>query len=1013
MILPDITNSIFYLAQNNTAGCSGIFPTITNLIQKGDLLGLTKSDTFLATLNKILSGIAYLGFLLLNWAINVFRESSIIYLDADSLTSAWRQIIFFVNIFALFMIIAIALLNALRINIQTYAIKKTLPNLIAGIIFANLSFLFCLAILDFNDVLASFFLYTAGGADKVAKDLMHLLTFQQYSQDTLFGPGIGKVSDQIVCDYTSASIVAIGLTAVVNFSPEAIAFVLIGIALLTILFLMLPAILFGILAIIMLIRRIIVFVLIALAPLGVLFYFFPATRGIGEKWLNTYVQWVFIPAVVFFIVSLATIFVNANFNLTTGIQTPIPAEQIDQTVSQMAQEAAEEAVGIGDNTWFGQLVDAAKKLIGQQSVVQFKKLSTYRPYENISVLDANLISAVDHVFFNVAHAQTAPAPSPSDPPSGGGGEGGGGGTDPGATPSKIDVETFFKYLIGIGILLASIYIPFTTGSIGTGIVNSIAAFAGGPVAKEGLARLGNLTGISGLERVLPGAISSTIPKSTVSKDLMGIAGSALTGSNKMSSQDLNNQWNFLRTPQALAAYNGPDGVRQQMVRTNQMRKEFFDQEMTKQAGKGSGDLINQLKGLDANGDVQNFLNQRPLRDPSKLNEIGALFKTLDNRAKNNDDLSARKFIEEQAGLTNKNFAGSPELLKMNQFESLHDAIDKVIKDPSTRQGLKDEFSSTGQITKASNNEISQIMNIAKENFGEQPWPPVTENGRVLSLDKAHQEFNQAVTGQTMNNYKANSAPTNNQPLRAIRKQINAGDFDAAIKTANANGLGGMAAQIGRNVRRSSAERAKFDISLDNMIKSNDSLQNQTPISMKASDHMTDIMSKLADAKKKNNLDDIAKYTAYSGIVGDHEAKINTLKKDPKSFNAIQDVIMKKGGQFTNQKELDLKNVLNEIPKSVSPEYVQQIMPEVKITNTSHPYDQIAGNTDIESLLKTRFNYIAHETPSSGTTTIIKEVGSSSPPPAANTQTIINEVTPPATPPPSFDNIEPPKFNPLK
>jgi|GEM_PF-2843134 len=958
MFLAEHINSFFHIV----ADCEGLVGYILNLIQKaGDVggLDLANTDAYLNVLNDILSAGAYLGMIWLNWAINVMHDASIVQLDETSIIGAWRQIIFFVNVFALFMLIAIALLNALRINIQTYAVKKTLPNLIAGIIMANLSYLFCLALLDLNDVLSSFFLYTAGGPKEVVGKVVELLLGA--NPETLgfeIGEKVGSLSEDIVCNYTGLIMAALGIGVGINATAGALKFVLIGLVFVTLVFLFLPALLFGLLAIILLARRLVVFVLIALAPLGFLFYFFPATRGLGEKWLNTFIQWVFMPAVIFFILSIGTIFVGVNFNLFEGVDGP-PLEESIETISDVGDDLGQQAENtvaqgiwdlIHDYTPIGTIYDVADIVING---AQQTPLIRHTNPDKFTILNLDNQTAYTFNIFDTAFAQEGEGE--------GGGEGGATATSEGS--DEIDFGYFIQYIFGLALVLAAISMPFTTGALGSSIVNTIASFAGGPLAKSGMQALGGLTGISGLEGVLPEAATKGLAKAKgISKDLLGISGSALTtGSSKMGSMDLANQWNFLRTPQAQAAYGGPEGVRQQMTRTNQMRKEFFDQEMLKQAGKGTNDILGQLNALDANGDVGNFLNGRPLKDPSKLNEIGALMKTLDNKAKSNIDpsqyLPARKFIEENAGHTNKFFEGNPEKLSMNQFESVNKAIDNVVKDPSVNQALKAEFANTGSLSSASSSDIDQIMVQAKANYGEQPWPPTTASSRQLSLDDAHKEFKQSVGQQMLNNYKANSGAVNNKPLRLIKKQINAGEYDAAIKTANANNLGGMATHMkGLN----SADRLKFSASLDNMIDNNDLLQNQTPISMKASDHMSDIMAKLEDAKSKNNIDDINKYTAQSNIVGYHQSKIDALKQNKPSFDKVKTVIQTKGGNFSSQKDIDLKSILNEIPKSVNKEYVQQIMPEVKVTNYENPYENVANSPDIESLLKTRLNYIAQE-----------------------------------------------------
>ncbi|TSC94423.1 MAG: Uncharacterized protein Athens101428_280, partial [Candidatus Berkelbacteria bacterium Athens1014_28] len=70
----------------------------------------------------------------------------------------WQQVMNIVNSLVLAAFIFIAFMNILRIQLDSYAVKKILPTFIMAVILANFSFLIARILLDFSNVFTSYFL---------------------------------------------------------------------------------------------------------------------------------------------------------------------------------------------------------------------------------------------------------------------------------------------------------------------------------------------------------------------------------------------------------------------------------------------------------------------------------------------------------------------------------------------------------------------------------------------------------------------------------------------------------------------------------------------------------------------------------------------------------------------------------------------------------------------------------------------------------------------------------------
>ncbi|MFA4930249.1 MAG: type IV secretion system protein [Patescibacteria group bacterium] len=262
-----------------------------------------------AIAQQIISWLSILG-TFSKLAANVVENSQYVSLENNQLETGWGYAIFFVNIIAIFVLIAIALANALRLNIETYAIKKTLPALIAGFIIANFSLLLCKALLDVGDLMIVE-LNTIFGGDIINKVLNTTIGIDLSGTNT-------NMLNAFIDRFSSTDLNTIVL-AVNNIGDEAelAELKLIINLLIAAFFYSLPCLAIIVLAFVSIIRNIILYILIVLAPLGIILLFFPPSKAIGEKWLNYFLTWNFILPIIFFILGLSTIFsptVDVNDN---------------------------------------------------------------------------------------------------------------------------------------------------------------------------------------------------------------------------------------------------------------------------------------------------------------------------------------------------------------------------------------------------------------------------------------------------------------------------------------------------------------------------------------------------------------------------------------------------------------------------------------------------------------------------------------------------------------------------
>lgn len=198
----------------------------------------------------------------------------------EQVKTVWQTLINLVNSFIIILLIVTAFSQILRLNINTYGIKKILPTLIFAIIAANFSFLFCRLLIDVANVLVGAFLE----ADK-AKSLA----------DSAFGDASWASASTMNVKEAIASGGQWGQVLWFVFA-QLIVFA--------------TAIIILILAYLFMIRLWVIYFLVALSPLGFMAIVLPQTKGIFNQWWSNFLKWAFMPVVSVFWLWLGGVWVG-------------------------------------------------------------------------------------------------------------------------------------------------------------------------------------------------------------------------------------------------------------------------------------------------------------------------------------------------------------------------------------------------------------------------------------------------------------------------------------------------------------------------------------------------------------------------------------------------------------------------------------------------------------------------------------------------------------------------------
>lgn len=174
--------------------------------------------------------------------------------------SAWQAMRGAINIILILALLLISFSNILRINIDTYAVKKALPNLVIGVVLANASFLIIRYMADISSVAVQFFVERTGSG-----------TFSVFVSQTLTNIGVNAIE----------TIKAVATLPIINIL---IVLVMTIIALVGILWL----------AFLLYFRLVAIYLLTILAPLAFVAYGIPGFDKYFKQWWQQFIKWLFI-----------------------------------------------------------------------------------------------------------------------------------------------------------------------------------------------------------------------------------------------------------------------------------------------------------------------------------------------------------------------------------------------------------------------------------------------------------------------------------------------------------------------------------------------------------------------------------------------------------------------------------------------------------------------------------------------------------------------------------------------
>ncbi len=171
---------------------------------------------------------------------------------------AWQSIRVIINILLVIALLLISFSNILHINIDTYTIKKALPNLIIGVILANASFFVIRLFADVASATVQLFL-----------NLAHANNFSSFV----------KVIVKTVSVTTAGSLVGGGKGALQSFL-QVVFGLIVGIGLLW-------------LALLLYIRLVFIYLLTIISPLAFISYGIPGLDKYFRMWWQNFIKWLF------------------------------------------------------------------------------------------------------------------------------------------------------------------------------------------------------------------------------------------------------------------------------------------------------------------------------------------------------------------------------------------------------------------------------------------------------------------------------------------------------------------------------------------------------------------------------------------------------------------------------------------------------------------------------------------------------------------------------------------------
>ncbi len=216
---------------------------------------------------------------------------------STTIKTVWDAILDLINYAGIGLLIFIAFANILRLNINTYGIKKFLPTLILAIVAANFSYLICRIIIDLSNIVMSALIIGPTGAS---------------------GDGSAIGSSQIgIAKVFKSPLIQNTMDAMVDEGSGKFYSAAFWKLLVLIIFEFIGAILMFILAFLFFIRNYVIYFLVALSPLAFISTVLPQTKSLFNQWWQNFMKWAFLPVVSIFWLWLGSKFIS-TINDYTG-----------------------------------------------------------------------------------------------------------------------------------------------------------------------------------------------------------------------------------------------------------------------------------------------------------------------------------------------------------------------------------------------------------------------------------------------------------------------------------------------------------------------------------------------------------------------------------------------------------------------------------------------------------------------------------------------------------------------
>jgi len=227
----------------------------------------------------------------------IISPANFSFTNSPIVTLGWGITRDLANMFFILILLVIAFATVLKI--QSYAIKQLWWKVLAAAILINFSLVIAGFVIDFTQVLTTFFLnqITGGGSfgtitTRLAAS-MQILNFYNPATPASIGQGIGQFASS-------------GIAAVVSI-------------ILTLVGLVITVFVFGAAAIFLIVRILYIWFLLIFAPFVWMLWILPATSGQFSKWWDSFLKWTFFAPIYVFMIYLSLSIFDANGKLNTGV----------------------------------------------------------------------------------------------------------------------------------------------------------------------------------------------------------------------------------------------------------------------------------------------------------------------------------------------------------------------------------------------------------------------------------------------------------------------------------------------------------------------------------------------------------------------------------------------------------------------------------------------------------------------------------------------------------------------